>query len=431
MEHSRGVQSFIVGISCVLFLLSAAVIASAQGETPSRIDELKQSIAGNEDEIRKLEAEIAEYKARLDDVGVEKKTLQSAIQTLDLARAKLKKDADLTRAKISKTNATITILARGITDKEDRIAQNKDAIRNIILKVNETDSGTLLELLLSSRSISEFFVEVEDLSRLQTSIRDNIKSLERLRGELASAKTSTEKERKTLVGLTNQLDDQKAIADNQRRSQTALLGATKNQEANYKKMLADREARKKQFEREIEDFEAQLRAEVDTNTFPKPGTKVLAYPLENVFITQKFGKTVDARRLYLSGTHNGTDFRAAPGTPISAAGDGTVTATGDTDRVCAGASYGKWVLIGHKNGLSTLYAHLDLIKVFQGQSVNVGDLVGYSGNTGYSTGPHLHFTVFASSAMQIVDLPSKSCKGAVFHIPAAPAKGYLDPEAYL
>jgi murein DD-endopeptidase MepM/ murein hydrolase activator NlpD len=73
---------------------------------------------------------------------------------------------------------------------------------------------------------------------------------------------------------------------------------------------------------------------------------------------------------------------------------------------------------------------LSLIKVNPGDNLSAGDLVGYSGNTGYSTGPHLHFTVIVSSAVQIDNLPSKSCPGAVFRIPVAAQNAYLDPEAY-
>ena len=170
---------------------------------------------------------------------------------------------------------------------------------------------------------------------------------------------------------------------------------------------------------------------IDANSFPAPGTKVLAYPLDNAQITQKFGQTVDSRRLYTSGTHNGMDFRASPGTPIKAAADGTVIGTGDTDRACKGASYGRWVMIRHNNGLATVYGHLDLIKASQGQTVNMGDVIGYSGSTGYATGPHLHFGLFVASAVNITDLPSKACPGAVFHIPVAALNAYLDPQAYL
>jgi murein DD-endopeptidase MepM/ murein hydrolase activator NlpD len=125
------------------------------------------------------------------------------------------------------------------------------------------------------------------------------------------------------------------------------------------------------------------------------------------------------------------DFRALPGTPIKAAAHGVVIGTGDTDMACRGASYGRWVMIRHKNGLSTLYAHFDLIKVREGQNVDMGDLLGYSGNTGYSTGPHLHFTVFVADAVNIQDFPSKSCPKAIFRIPVAAQNAYLDPQAYL
>lgn len=397
----------------------------------SHVDELKQNISSREDEIKKIEQEIADYQARLTVVGSQKKTLQTAIQTLDLTRAKLSKDILLTQKKIERTTATIGGLNQDIEQKESRIEKDHQLIGDIIHKIDQRDSDSLVEVLLSSESISSFLQEVDDLDRLQASIRDAIKSLERSRSELADKRVSYQAQHKELLALNSQLGDQKEIADSKRIEQASLLSTTKNQESNYQKQLNERIARKKQFEKEIDDFEAQLRAEIDPNSFPAPGTKVLAYPIDNVRITQRFGKTVDARRLYASGTHNGMDFAAPMDTPIKAALGGLVIGTGDTDRACRGASYGRWVMIRHPNGLSTMYAHFDLIKVSEGQQVNTGDIIGYSGSTGYATGPHLHFGLFVTSASKIVDLPSKACPGAIFHIPVAAFNGYLDPQAYL
>ena len=124
--------------------------------------------------------------------------------------------------------------------------------------------------------------------------------------------------------------------------------------------------------------------------------------------------------------HNGVDLRAALGTPVFAGAEGTVRATGDTDLACRRASYGRWVLLDHPNNLSTLYAHLSLIKIRAGEVVNRGELIGYSGRTGYATGPHLHISVFARRAVEVIQFPSRTCRRTMT-IPRSPFPGYLNP----
>jgi murein DD-endopeptidase MepM/ murein hydrolase activator NlpD len=85
----------------------------------------------------------------------------------------------------------------------------------------------------------------------------------------------------------------------------------------------------------------------------------------------------------------------------------------------------------HNNGLSSTYGHLSLIKVSRGQKIKKGDIVGYSGNTGYSTGPHLHVSVYVGSAVEVKTIPSKSCPGKTLTQPIAPTNAYLDPMKYL
>ncbi len=90
----------------------------------------------------------------------------------------------------------------------------------------------------------------------------------------------------------------------------------------------------------------------------------------------------------LRGFHNGIDIAAWMGMPIRAAMEGRVADTGYSP------SFGNYILIAHHSGYASFYGHLSAIKVRPGQAVALGQVIGLVGNTGYSTGPHLHFTVF-------------------------------------
>ena len=91
-------------------------------------------------------------------------------------------------------------------------------------------------------------------------------------------------------------------------------------------------------------------------------------------------------------------------------------------------------MVKHANGLNTMYAHLSQISVTTGQNVSTGQVLGYSGETGYATGPHLHFGVYVSSATQIMTLGAATqtktpCANAT--MPITPLSGYLNPLNYL
>ena len=182
------------------------------------------------------------------------------------------------------------------------------------------------------------------------------------------------------------------------------------------------------------DFESQLQIAIDPASIPAPGSKVLASPLDSIKITQNFGDTEFALRgAYKGKGHNGVDFRAAPGTSVRSVLSGVVTATGNTDAVAGCYSYGKWILVKHNNGLSSLYAHLSHVSAERGDQVLTGQIIGYSGNTGFSTGPHLHLGLFVTEGVRVVrfgDIKEKTnCANA--YIPVAPHEAYLNPLSYL
>jgi len=205
---------------------------------------------------------------------------------------------------------------------------------------------------------------------------------------------------------------------------------TKNQEKTYQQILAQRKAEKDALDKELFDYESTLKYTLNPSLVPKTLGKLFSWPLDTVIITQLFGKTADSARLYVAGTHNGVDFGAKIGTPVKAIGDGVVAGVGDTDLTCKGASFGRWILIKFSNGLAATYGHLSVISVTEGQKVAVGDIVGYSGNTGYTTGPHLHISVYDANAVNPESRPSAACEGKIYRMPIAPVAAYLDPMVY-
>ena len=149
---------------------------------------------------------------------------------------------------------------------------------------------------------------------------------------------------------------------------------------------------------ETDNLEEALRKKVNISILSKG--KILSWPVIGP-ITQGYGATKFALTHYYSKFHNGIDIGIPIGTPIKAPAGGVVLETGNQDKYCFKGAYGKFVVIKHYNGLTTLYAHLSFIKVKIGQVVKRGEVIAYSGNTGYSTNPHLHFGVYDSSKFYI------------------------------
>lgn len=428
--HSKQTTSFLQLIP-ILFVFFAAVLYGVVTVHAATVNELKQKIDSRTGDIQQLEEEIKQYEQQLEQVGKEKQTLSSAIKTLDITKNKLQTDIAVTNKKINSTNLTIDQLSVEIANKEEEIKRGSEALADSMRKINETENVSLVELVFSNDSLSTFLEDVDNLQRIQELMRARLKELAQLKAEFEAKVAENKRQKGDLLAYTSKLADQKEIVQQNQNEKNVLLTQTKNKESNYKSILEEKKAKKEAFEQELLDYEAQLRIAIDPNQLPPVGSAVLSWPLDKVHITQYFGNTAFAQGgAYKGKGHNGVDFGTPTGTPIKAAASGTIKATGNTDSVKGCYSYGKWVLIEHENGLSSLYAHLSLIKVSPGDIVERGQVVAYSGNTGYSTGPHLHFTVYASQGVVVKKFTNSiNCKNAT--VPIAPLDAYLNPLNYL
>lgn len=404
-------------IFLAILLLIPIVFSCAQ-----TVAELNQKINQKNADIGKLEQEIKQYQNQLDDLGKQKSSLNVSLKQLDLTRKKLVADIAITENKIEKTNLKIQELSLDINNKEDTISTDIDAIKIEIRKTDEFELNSIIETILSKNNFTDVWNDIDNMATVREKIREKIIELKQIKSDLEDTRKETMDARNELVLLKSQLADQKKIVDQNTTEKKKLLAQTKNSETSYQKLLKDRLAKKEAFEKELRDYESQLKFILDPSKLPGKG--VLSWPLDYIYVTSPFGPRS-------GGLHNGVDFRASVGTPVKAMADGIIAGTGDTDKQCPGVSFGRFVLIKYNNGLASTYGHLSLIKANTGERVVRGQIVGYSGNTGYSTGPHLHVSVYARDAVEVKNLPSKSCPGHNLTQPIAASNAYLDPMYYL
>ncbi|MFM7089004.1 MAG: murein hydrolase activator EnvC family protein [Candidatus Paceibacterota bacterium] len=394
------------------------------------VDELQNKISEKNNDIARIEQEIKAYQAELNNLGVQKNSLANQIKQLDVTKKKLNADISLTKKKIEKTNLKISTLNQDIGKKEGSISNNREVIGSQIRKMHELEAESMLvSTLLTKKYFTQFWNDIDNMATVREKILVEIGELELVKKNLVGSRDDATIARAELEDLNKALADQKKIVDQNTIEKNTLLKQTKNNEANYQKLVLDQTAKKNALEQELRDFESRLQFILDPKTLPIGN--VLAWPLDNVFVTQLFGRTVAARRLYASGSHSGVDFRASVGTPIRAMANGTIRGVGDTDTTCPKASFGKWIFVEFDNGLSATYGHLSLAKATNGERVTRGDIIGYSGATGRVTGPHLHVTVYAPGAASVQTVPSRSCIGRTLTQPLAATNAYLDPMLYL
>ena len=423
--------AFFIGL-----VLPVSLSFTHQALAQNQVRELQNQIADRNDRLAAIEAEIAKYEAELQEVGAERQTLQSAINRLETERKKVNAEISKTESLISSTDLEINKLVFEITSTEQDIEQARQAISEIIRSQYKAGEESLIEMLLRNEKLSEFWSEIDTFDDIKNEMASKVAALNELQQNLESNRDVSESKRNQLTSLKEQYSDQNEVLVNSKAEQAELLSATKNEEAEYQALLAQQQAAREQIERELREFESQLQFILDPNTIPAPGTPVFNWPVDNVIITQLFGGTEFAARnpgIYGRPYHPGVDFGAPRGTPIKAPLSGTVRAVGNTDAVPGCYSWGKWTLIDHANGLSTMYAHQDVIGVSPGQKVSTGEIIGYIGNTGLSTGPHLHFTLYAKEGVTVRKFNEikavTGCGPAT--TPTAATSAYIDPMLYL
>lgn len=400
-------------------------------------DQLQGTISQKQSEISNLEAEIVKYQSQANQLSSTATDLSTALQQIQITERKFEAQINLTKKQIDQTTAQLVINQQTINSLGRDIYTNTGVIEHLLRRIHENGSASIIEVLASGKTFSEFFDSDVVMQKLTKRLGGVVLTMKDQKTDTESAQLDLKKNQAKLIKLQNELADQEKIIASQRAEQAKLLKETKNQESNYRKLAATYQKRRDALDAEIREYETKLKFALDQSKLPQTGSGALSWPLDNIVITQRFGKTVDAKRLYVSGSHSGVDFRASVGTPVYAVASGTIEGTGDTDEACYKASFGKWVFIRHGNGLASTYGHLSLIKVSDGQSVSRGQLIGYSGNTGRSTGPHLHLTIYASQGVngeegaRVTTKPSISCPGKTFRQPLAPTSAYLDPLLYL
>jgi murein DD-endopeptidase MepM/ murein hydrolase activator NlpD len=353
--------TLILILFCFIFyplITTASILSDAQrkvNDLKNQMNQQQKIIDQKENEATTLANEIA--------------ILDGQIQVAELA-------LQATKLQISDTNDQIA-------QEERELEQQQKMLNESLRLMYEEQQTSIIETLFTSRSFSAVLDRIEYLNTVKDKIDTAILRIKQIKSEL-------EIKRASLDILRQQQEVQASSLNSQKTQKANLLAETQGQEALYQQKLAQTKQNFSKAQAEEQAAEAAAGSSYDA----PPSPFGFSWPTQDHTITC-------AWHCYHVGNywHSGIDLRNGLGAPIFAAADGVVTHDGKQDPSNTNTwpwslSYGNYVEISHSGNFQSLYAHLYYDNVVRsGQTVHRGQLIGYTGNTGYSSGPHLHFEI--------------------------------------
>lgn len=413
----------------IIYFFSANVLAVGSND-------LKKDINDHKDKIKKIDKEIKEEQSRLSVVKNKEEKLKKNLEVLNKSQDSIGESINLTENNIKKIASEIKTLREKIYKKNKEIDGNKKIISSNLRIINKTQQVNPVLIFLSADKFSDFIDSMVFVNRINSVLESETKKIISEREVLEEYKKKEESNKKVLVSYRKDLDSQKRRLEETEKEKKELLVEVEKTKKEKEKIIAEKKLAKKQFEQQLFNLESKL-PKVDISDVAKKSVSgEFIRPVVGGWISAEFGrKSAYHMRVYKDGLgHNGVDFAVSTGTKVMSVADGIVTDTGDGTKVCSGVQYGKWILIRHNNGTSSMYAHLSHIGVSKGQKVSKGQYIGKSGTTGFSTGPHLHVSMYATKAVQVKNIPHSykgRCYNKIFKLPISPHSGYLDPFQYI
>lgn len=404
-------------ILCAMLCVCMISIPMAIPTTVSAED----SISDLEQQLQQLEQENQKYQKILDDTKSDiaekeeyKSALVSKVQVLDEKIA-------VTREKISSLNDDIKekqdAYDKGLSEVEDQFDALANRLRILYMSGNATD----LEIIFGAKDFSDLIDKMELVKSLANSDKELISEIQTKLDELSTKKKSLEADKKDLetqqASLKSDQDEfNKLISDNDEilknlyasnsEAQNSLESAALQSDEIEAKISQYYAAQKAAAEHAAQASQSSSSSSSGSSSSgsSSSGSSSVIVPSGSGFawptpgFVSRSSEWFEDREVY---NHGGIDIAGAGimGTPVVAAADGTVVATnsscthnwGKSYSCGCGGGYGNYVMISHAGGKMTVYGHLTSLTVSTGQTVSRGQVIGYVGSTGNSTGPHLHY----------------------------------------
>ena len=377
----RKAVSLLVVLALLVPLAGEVTVMPASAATQAEIDGLK-------DQAADLNSQRAQLQQQLKAIQADK---SKALEQKSL----LEQQINATQAEINNIQTQIQKYSELITQKETELAQAEEQEQELyerfcerVRYMEEEGEVSYWSILFSSSSFSELldnFMMVEEIVDYDNSVMEELLALqaqiEADKADLESSKAEQEAAKAKQVAAQEDLKNQEAQVD-------ALIQEINSQEELLKGAEADLRTAADAVNEEIKRLEQEMASEIDS--VASESDFLWPLPSSRNTLSSLYGSRKDPFT-GRPGNHTGIDVPAPKNTAIYASRSGVVT----TSVYGSGSSwsYGNYVVISHSDGTSTLYAHMNSRAVSKGEKVSQGQVIGYVGTTGRSTGYHLHFEV--------------------------------------
>ena len=380
----RVLPVFLAALLCAQFLLPAA-----EAVTQDEIDDLKQ-------QQTELNSEKNDIKKRLDAIGDDKAAALEKKRLLDEECAVIQDEIDVYDAQIAAYDAQITQTEQEIAETEEKEKAQYELFCKRARATEESGRTSYWEIIFKATSVTDLLSRIDFVNEIMDYDRRVIQDLKDTRSELEEKKSTLEDAKAEQAAARETLVERKAELDERRSEADALVKEIQSQEGEYQDALDSIEAEEEEIQAMIVKKSEEMAAQGNPNTGNATtdvvtswmGTGGYMWPEKaSKKVTSPFGKRSSPGGIG-STNHKGVDIGGVGyTTQVLASKAGTVIVSQYSN------SYGNYVVVSHGSGNTTLYAHMSSRSVSAGQYVQQGQVLGITGSTGNSTGPHLHFEI--------------------------------------
>ena len=401
MKYPKNARKFLCFVLAALLLLSMMPV-SAEAKSSSEIRE----------QIKEMKAENKELEERLSELRDQFQANENEMLNMVAEKDLIDQEIAILTEKIDNINAQIMSYGLLIADKQDELDKAQKDLRELTQKHKERiqameEEGELSywEVLFKANSFADLLDRLNMVQEIAASDRRRMAELSAAADRVAETQAELNSEKEELEQSKAELDAAQLVLEQKRLEADELLRKLVAKGAEFQALIDESEDLQDELMAEIAQAEKDLKtAEYQewlatyvppttrpgndtTPSIQAPSSSGWVCPVPYYTLTSPFGMRIHP----ISGKwkmHNGVDMSAAQGTPIYAAKSGKVTTA---SYQAGGAGY--YVSINHGDGFSSIYMHMTHFIVAPGQYVTAGQVIGYVGSTGGSTGPHLHFGI--------------------------------------